>query len=419
MRRSSSRPAASIAPVFPAETTASAVALGTARTAATSELSGFARTASAGLSSISIRSCVSTSSSPRVSRPGGAEEHRRRSPSLRAASAPATISAGPRSPPIASTAMRVTALRGVEAERLDLAALVRAAGRADVVRPLRLPALRADVHARRLIACVARRLSRRDFEVFRFGTAMTGGHYSHNRVPMVPERAPPRCFDDQLRRRVVDEQRSSSGTAGAPSSGRRRPATSTRLVGRMRELPGHVEWKLYGHDGPADLDDRLRAAGLVPDEEETVLVAEAASLPEPDADVASPTRRSSSTRSRAGARLRPPQRGPGASCCARSSRTSRRCSPSSLRRRRAGVGRAGRLRESADFAGLFGGATLPEYRGRGLYRATVAARARLARERGYRYLYVDALPTSRPILERLGFVRLTTTTPFSLPGRRS
>ena len=26
-----------------------------------------------------------------------------------------------------------------------------------------------------LIACVARRLSRRDFEVFRFGTAMTGG----------------------------------------------------------------------------------------------------------------------------------------------------------------------------------------------------------------------------------------------------
>jgi hypothetical protein len=28
------------------------------------------------------------------------------------------------------------------------------------------------------IAWVARRLSRRDLEVFRFGTAMTGGHYS-------------------------------------------------------------------------------------------------------------------------------------------------------------------------------------------------------------------------------------------------
>jgi GNAT superfamily N-acetyltransferase len=71
------------------------------------------------------------------------------------------------------------------------------------------------------------------------------------------------------------------------------------------------------------------------------------------------------------------------------------------------------LDEGTDFAGLFGGATLPEWRGRGLYRATVAKRAELARERGYRYLYVDALPTSRPILERLGFVQITTTRPFT------
>lgn len=70
----------------------------------------------------------------------------------------------------------------------------------------------------------------------------------------------------------------------------------------------------------------------------------------------------------------------------------------------------------SEFAGLHGGATLPEYRGRGLYRATVAARARLARERGYRWLFVDALPTSRPILERLGFVPLTTTTPWVFPS---
>ena len=34
---------------------------------------------------------------------------------------------------------------------------------------------------------------------------------------------------------------------------------------------------------------------------------------------------------------------------------------------------------------------------------------------GYRWLYVDALPTSRPILERVGFVPLTTTTPFVIP----
>jgi GNAT superfamily N-acetyltransferase len=73
------------------------------------------------------------------------------------------------------------------------------------------------------------------------------------------------------------------------------------------------------------------------------------------------------------------------------------------------------LDPGVEFAGLFGGVTLPEFRGRGLYRATVARRAELAREGGYRWLYVDALPTSRPILERLGFVKLTTTTPYVIP----
>ena len=72
--------------------------------------------------------------------------------------------------------------------------------------------------------------------------------------------------------------------------------------------------------------------------------------------------------------------------------------------------------DDVEFAGLFGGVTLPEYRRRGLYRATVARRAELARERGYRWLYSDALPTSRPILERLGFVPITTTTPFVFPA---
>ena len=72
--------------------------------------------------------------------------------------------------------------------------------------------------------------------------------------------------------------------------------------------------------------------------------------------------------------------------------------------------------DDVEFAGLYGGFTLPEFRSRGLYRATVAKRAELARERGYRGLYSDALPTSRPILERLGFVPITTTTPFVIPA---
>ena len=64
-------PAASIAPVFPAETTASARPSATARQATTSEESGFPRTASAGFSSIAIVSVASISSRPPVSRPGG------------------------------------------------------------------------------------------------------------------------------------------------------------------------------------------------------------------------------------------------------------------------------------------------------------------------------------------------------------
>jgi GNAT superfamily N-acetyltransferase len=52
---------------------------------------------------------------------------------------------------------------------------------------------------------------------------------------------------------------------------------------------------------------------------------------------------------------------------------------------------------------LFGGATLPEARGRGAYRALVAARWEDAVERGTPLLVTQASPMSHPILERLGF----------------
>lgn len=74
----------------------------------------------------------------------------------------------------------------------------------------------------------------------------------------------------------------------------------------------------------------------------------------------------------------------------------------------------GRVYSSDDsvIAGLYGGGTLPAFRGQGFYRAILAARARFAAERGSKYLLVDALPTSRPILERLGFERISSTWPF-------
>ena len=66
-----------------------------------------------------------------------------------------------------------------------------------------------------------------------------------------------------------------------------------------------------------------------------------------------------------------------------------------------------------DFASLWGGSTLADYRGRGIYQAIVSRRADQAAERGYSYLQVDASPDSRPILERLGMRVVTTTTPYN------
>jgi predicted GNAT family acetyltransferase len=59
--------------------------------------------------------------------------------------------------------------------------------------------------------------------------------------------------------------------------------------------------------------------------------------------------------------------------------------------------------QAGEFGSLWGGSTLPAYRGRGIYSALLAVRAQEALARGLRYLYVDASPMSRPILEKLGF----------------
>jgi ribosomal protein S18 acetylase RimI-like enzyme len=64
------------------------------------------------------------------------------------------------------------------------------------------------------------------------------------------------------------------------------------------------------------------------------------------------------------------------------------------------------------FATLWGGSTLPQWRRRGIYKALVVHRARLAAQRGFTYLQVDASDNSRPILEGSGFVAVTTTTPY-------
>ena len=69
--------------------------------------------------------------------------------------------------------------------------------------------------------------------------------------------------------------------------------------------------------------------------------------------------------------------------------------------------------EESQFAGLYGGNTRVKYRKRGLFTQIVGVRVREAIKRGIPYICVDALPTSEPILTRLGFERLTYTQPFT------
>ena len=60
----------------------------------------------------------------------------------------------------------------------------------------------------------------------------------------------------------------------------------------------------------------------------------------------------------------------------------------------------------SQFASLWGGSTVSGFRKKGLYTALLAVRAREARERGVRYLTVDASDMSRPILEKFGFEKI-------------
>ncbi len=206
-------------------------------------------------------------------------------------------------------------------------------------------------------------------------------------------------FDRQMRRDASDDD---GLFAGGEWNGVLWPAGDVdRALTRLRACPGHREWKLYGHD-PDGLAERLLAAGLVPEDEETVLVADAASIPPTDVEMVAATNAYLDLAAQVfGRRFGLPGDAVAVVALVDGAPVS--------------GGRVD-LEPGKDFAGLFGGFTLPAFRGRGLYRATVAERARIARERGHRWLYVDALPTSRPILERLGFERLTTTTPYVLPS---
>jgi hypothetical protein len=187
------------------------------------------------------------------------------------------------------------------------------------------------------------------------------------------------------------------------------------------------EWKTRGHDLPADLDVRLRAHGLVPQPVETVMVGEAALLAvEVPLPAGVTLRRLDGVDvddvRRAGAMQAEVFGSPGHSDPERLA-ASLREQPERVELwvaeavDAAGVSivvTAGRLvvTPGTGFASIWGGATRPEWRGRGIYRALTAARARSGLARGARWVHSDCTDDSRPILERSGLVAVTTTTPY-------
>jgi GNAT superfamily N-acetyltransferase len=184
----------------------------------------------------------------------------------------------------------------------------------------------------------------------------------------------------------------------------------------FRSLGKEVEWKVYDHDLPPNLGALLREAGYVADPPETLLVFD---LVQPLPPGARPgpveVRRVTDERTFRDA-VRASQDAFGRGKGWHEEEYRKRLDDPTLALFVAYQGgepiASARLElpPGGSFAGLWGGGTSPRFRGRGVYRLLVETRAELARRRGYRFLTVEALETSRPILARWGFRRLDTVT---------
>lgn len=195
------------------------------------------------------------------------------------------------------------------------------------------------------------------------------------------------------------------------------------LIRRLRDFFSErdeaVEWKTYGHDR-ADLTERLKMAGFEPEDAETVVIGNAADLagavelPQGvfirETTVLEDFRRIADMESEVW--------GKDWSWLADDLASRCESSPDDVVVLVAEAG--GEVVSAAwlvgmpgtEFSGLWGGSTLEKWRGKGIYRALVARRAQIAVRRGMKYLVVDASNESNPILQRLGFQKVTTTTPW-------
>lgn len=182
-----------------------------------------------------------------------------------------------------------------------------------------------------------------------------------------------------------------------------------------------VEWKTRAHDRSPGLHEALTAAGFVPEEPESIMLGEATGLTNaPPVPAVTIRRVSQESDIRAMAEMQDEGFG---------STTSAVMVPEIVDRIAGGdpvqfwvaeasgeIVSAGRLQpvEGSDFAGIWGGATRPSWRRRGIYRALTAARAHAAIDLGKTLIHSDSTPASRPVLERSGLTCVSSTTPYRL-----
>ncbi|UPK74109.1 GNAT family N-acetyltransferase [Nocardioidaceae bacterium SCSIO 66511] len=194
------------------------------------------------------------------------------------------------------------------------------------------------------------------------------------------------------------------------------------VLDRYRNDPEitRVEWKTRAHDHAPGLYDALLAAGFVAEDPESIMIGDARALAVDVALPAGVTLRTvtDETDVRAMAAMQDEVFNDSLADEIATMTLAQLARGDELELWVAEVdGRivsAGRLEPvpGTDFAGIWGGATLPEWRGRGIYRALTSARARSALAAGKTLINSDSTEFSRPILERSGLVKASTTTPY-------
>ncbi len=174
------------------------------------------------------------------------------------------------------------------------------------------------------------------------------------------------------------------------------------------------EWKYFQHDKPRDLLARLQAKGFEIDDEEAIVVLDLTNLsPELRATTEFDVRRLEDPEQVREALSVQDRVWPDGRSQTDQIEHEMRTAPQTIGVYAAydGDNAIGsgwvRFHETSQFASLWGGAVLPDYRHRRIYTSLIATRAKEAVERGARFLTVDAGSMSRPILERLGFELLT------------